>query len=124
MELCCHLSSGPTSKLPGVGPGKQLGDLFPRASRRGAEGLYKDGAGGADVAAEPTPDPAGSTRGSTGGWRLVLCQGFLERNLFPLLNQSMLIKEMGLNIEKYREQEKGTPSTITRSPVTLCFCLY
>lgn len=42
--------------------------------------------------------------------------------LFPILNQNMLIKETGLNIEKYKEQ--GTPRTTTQSLVTFCFCFF
>lgn len=42
VELCRHRARSRRRELPGVGPGKQLDDPFPRASRRGSEGLYKD----------------------------------------------------------------------------------
>lgn len=57
-------------------------------------------------------------------WRLVTLPRLLKRILLPILNQYMLVKEIGLNIEKYKEQEKGTPLTTTESLVTLCFCLF
>lgn len=122
MELCCHLSSGPSSELPGVGPGEQLGDLFPRASRGGAgvcTRMRRRSRCGRGAHARSSWEHT-RLRGRTAARAL---PRLLERNLFPLVNQSMLIKEMGLNIEKHREQEKGTPSPITRSLATLCFCL-
>lgn len=44
--------------------------------------------------------------------------------LSPILNQYMLIKETGLNIEKHREEVKGTPRTTAQSLVTFCFCFF
>lgn len=71
------------------------------------------------------PHPAGSTRGSTG--KMVIrdsASAFRKKILFSILNQYTLIKELGLNIEKYKEQGKGIPSTTTQSLVTFCFCFF